>query len=236
MDYLFGIAFLVGLSSTLHCLGMCGGITGALSVCLPPEVRERRGRLVPFLAAYNSGRIASYTAAGALAGMLGGAGAAAVGSEMGNLALRAFAAAVLISVGLYLAGWLPGLSALERLGNPIWRRLSPLARRLLPVANPLQALAYGLLWGWLPCGVVYSGLLASAGTGDALNGALFMFAFGLGTLPGVFTMGLFSGWLIELGRQPKLRRAIGIVIIIATLVGVVFAPEGGLIDLGRSAS
>ena len=232
MDYLFGLAFLVGLSSTLHCLGMCGGIAGALTVCLPEEIRERRGRMVPFLAAYNSGRIASYTAAGALAGMLGGAGAAAVGPA-GNLALRAFAAAVLISVGLYLAGWLPGLSALERLGNPIWRRLSPLARRLLPVATPLQALAYGAVWGWLPCGVVYSGLLAAAGTGNAASGALFMFAFGVGTLPGVFTMGLFSGWVIGMGRDPRLRKAIGIVIIVATLVGVIFAPEGGVINVGR---
>ncbi|GAB6042028.1 sulfite exporter TauE/SafE family protein [Endothiovibrio diazotrophicus] len=229
MDYLFGLAFLVGLSSTPHCFGMCGGITGALTVCLPAEARERKHRLLPFLAAYNSGRIASYIAAGAIAGSLGGASSVALGDATAHLLLRAFAAAVLISVGLHLAGWLPGLSALERLGAPLWRRLSPLGRKLLPVTTSLRALAYGVVWGWLPCGVVYSGLLAAAGTGSAASGALFMLAFGLGTLPGLFTMGLFSGWLIGMGRDPRLRRAVGIAIIAATLVGVVFAPEGGLI-------
>ena len=219
MDLFPWIAPLIGLASALHCFGMCGGIVGALTLCLPEPARSRPGAALPFLLAYNGGRIAAYVAAGALAGALGGAGSEAVearwGAEVGGLARRALASAVLVTVGLHLAGWLPGLNALERLGAPLWRRISPLTRRLLPVASPGRALLYGLLWGWLPCGVVYSALLAAAVRGGAAEGALFMLLFGLGTLPALLAMGHFSAGLLRLARGAALRRAIGFGIIVA---------------------
>lgn len=225
MDFFVLTAFIIGLFSSVHCLGMCGGIMGALTLSLAPELRTPRRRLVPYLVAYNGGRIASYALAGALIALLGNSLYLLVSPRLGHLLLQSLAAALLIGIGLYLAGWFPRFAAIERLGLPLWRRLEPLGRRLLPVRSPGQALLYGLIWGWLPCGLVYSALLWTVTAGSPAHGALFMLAFGLGTLPPVFGAGMLAESVARVQRNRVWRRAAGLFLMVMALTGLLFADQ-----------
>ncbi len=219
MEYSLLAAFGIGLFSSAHCIGMCGGIVGALSFGLPPEIRNDRRRLLPYILLYNLGRILSYTLAGAL---LAGAGSELlyrISPQYGYLVLQWFAALVMIAIGLYLAGWFPRLALIESLGRPLWRYLEPVGQRLLPVTTPRQALLFGMVWGWLPCGLVYGALVYSMSAGSALHGALFMALFGLGTLPAVATAGILTSRVAHLARMPRARRAAGIFIILLGVLG-----------------
>ena len=218
--YPLAVAFTLGLFSTVHCLGMCGGIIGALTLSLPPVVREHRARLTGYVAAYNIGRVASYALAGAVFGALGQGLFHTLSPQSGHLLLQGVATLVLIGIGLYLAGWFPRFTAIEALGAPVWRRLEPLGRRLLPVRSPAHALLFGTIWGWLPCGLVYSALLYTTTAGSALDGALYMLAFGAGTLPGVMAAGVFTGWLTRITRLPYARQTVGVLLIVLALVSL----------------
>ena len=225
LELTFVSAFIVGLFSTLHCLGMCGGIIGALTFSLPIEIRNHRWRLFPYVSAYNLGRISSYTLAGAIVGGLGENLFTFISAQYGHLILQGLAVVIMIGIGLYLAGWFPRFAEIEKLGQPIWRKLEPLGQKLLPVRSPSHAFLFGLVWGWLPCGLVYSALLWSASTGSAGNGALFMLAFGAGTLPAVMTAGIVTGWLIRLTRLPHLRTIVGLSIIALALASLFLTLE-----------
>ena len=200
-------ALVLGLLGGGHCIGMCGGLMGALTLAIPAEQRQRR---LGLLLAYNLGRITSY----GLAGLLIGAAGWALASGPAATALRLLAGLLLIAMGLYLAGWWSGLTRIEGIGRLLWRRLEPLARRLLPVRNAPRALLLGALWGWLPCGLVYSTLLWAASQGDALDSALLMLAFGLGTLPVLLATGLAAERLTALLRRRGVRIAGGLLVIL----------------------
>ena len=210
----FLAAFLIGLTGGVHCVGMCGGIVGALTLGLP-LVRERPllARL-PFLLAYNTGRIASYIAAGALAGGVGAWAANLVSVHRAQLGLQVVAGLFMILLGLYLAGWWPILGHLERAGGVLWRRIEPLGRRLLPVRTLPQALGIGLVWGWLPCGLVYSALVWAIGAGGAGKGALLLLGFGLGTLPALLAMGTAAAVLAGWVRRPIVRQTAGALVVL----------------------
>ncbi len=197
--------FLTGLLGGVHCLGMCGGIVAALAMQQPGTAPPLRHYL-----AYNLGRIASYAAAGALAGLLGSGSLLLQDMLPVRQGLYAAANLLLIALGLYLAGLWQGVTVIERAGGLLWRHLQPLTGRFLPVRSSLQALALGALWGWLPCGLVYSVLIAALASGSAAKGALVMLAFGLGTLPNLLAMGLFAHRLRGLLQQLWLRRAAGL--------------------------
>jgi len=228
VDLSLPLAFTVGLFSTLHCVGMCGGIMGALSYGLAPEVRQSGSRLFGFLLAYNSGRIISYAVAGALMGTVGGRLLQLLGAGQGRLWLQWAAALFVVLIGLHVAGWLPRLAQVERLGVPLWQRLEPLGRRLMPVSSLPRALGYGLVWGWLPCGLVYTMLISTASRVGPLDGALYMAAFGLGTLPSVVATGVLAGKLHHIARIPFLREVVGVIIISMGLLTLWFP---GLLDL-----
>ena len=237
MDISLVSAFIVGLFSTLHCLGMCGGIIGALTFSLPQEIRNDRWRLFPYISAYNLGRISSYTLVGAIVGGLGDNLFNFISPEFGHLFLQGFAAIIMVGIGLYLAGWFPRFAEIEKLGQPLWRKLEPLGQKLLPVRSPSHAFLFGLIWGWLPCGLVYSALLWSASTGSATNGALFMLAFGAGTLPTVMTAGIVTGWLMRLTRLPHLKAAVGLSIIALALVSLyINLQHSGSMEHGEHSS
>ena len=222
MESLQGViaAFILGLFSSIHCLGMCGGIIGALSLSLPEPVRQHRGRLLAFVTIYNSGRILSYAVAGTLVGYIGARAAAYVDMSDGPSMLRYSGALMMLLIGLYLAGWLPQLGRVERIGKPLWRVLEPVARRLIPVDRPPKALAYGLIWGWLPCGMVYFVLVWALTSGSATQGALIMAAFGLGTLPSLVSAGVAASWLRGFTRRPLTRQLVGAAVIVMALVSV----------------
>jgi sulfite exporter TauE/SafE len=191
----FGIPlalFLLGLASGVHCVGMCGGIVTAFTA--PQPLVPGRGMWRMQLL-FNSGRIASYAAAGVLAG-LAGAGAYAIAAAPAQAALAAAANLMLVLIGLYLAGVSGAATWIERLGAPLWRRLQPRALRLRP-----HSFAAGAVWGWLPCGLVYGALAAAAATGSPARGALAMLAFGLGTLPWLLAAGMAAvrlrGWVSQ---------------------------------------
>ena len=206
-------AMLVGFLGGTHCVGMCGGIVGALTFGLPGEARQGWRGLWPFLAAYNSARLLAYTAAGALMGGVGLLGASLMPMHQAQLGLQALAGVFMIALGLYIAGWWQGLARVERLGGHLWRRIEPLGRRLMPVRTPRQAFLLGFLWGWLPCGLVYSVLIMAMASGQALTGALVMLAFGLGTLPNLLGIALLAGAVARLVERLWVRRLAGLLVI-----------------------
>lgn len=202
-------AFLIGLSGGAHCFGMCGGIVGALTLGLPAAPGHPLRARLPYLLAYNGGRLISYMVAGALAGGVGAWATHLVSVHHAQLGLQLLAGLFMIFLGLYLAGWQTVLGRLERAGGVLWRRIEPLGRRWLPVRTPAQALGIGLVWGWLPCGLVYSVLVWAIGAGGAPQGALLMLSFGLGTLPALLAMGTAAAALAEFVRRPAVRRVTG---------------------------
>ena len=200
-------ALILGLLGGGHCLGMCGGLMGALTLAIPPE---QRGRRLQLLLAYNLGRILSYASAGLLFGLAGWA----VASSPAAMLLRIVAGLLLISMGLYLGGWWSGLTRIEALGRGLWRHIQPVASRLLPVSSLPRALLLGALWGWLPCGLVYSTLLWAASQGNALDSGVLMLAFGLGTWPVLLATGLAAERLTALLRRRGVRMTGGLLVIL----------------------
>ncbi len=182
VDSPFLALFIVGLLGGGHCAGMCGGIVGAFSMHGP------QGRAsIPIHLAYNAGRIVSYVLAGLIVGALG----QWLGSIMPlQRGLYLFASLMLVAMGIYLLGVTQSLAWLERGGQVLWQRIQPITRRFLPVHGVTQALPLGLLWGWLPCGLVYSALSTALASGSAAKGGLTMLVFGLGTLPNLLLAGL----------------------------------------------
>jgi len=203
-------AFMIGLLGGAHCIGMCGGIMNALSFAIPDE--QRNGlKLNIILLSYNVGRIFSYVVAGVIIGSLGWLLQSSLGPASGTL--RFLAGLMLIAMGLYLAGWWMGLTYIERAGGKLWQYLEPFGKRLMPVTRPGQALFLGAIWGWLPCGMVYSVLTWSAAAANWQQSALIMLCFGLGTLPVMFVTGHFAHTLKSF-IQKKTTRSIAAILMI----------------------
>lgn len=198
--------FLAGLLGGVHCLGMCGGIVTAISL------GNARQQPLWLLLCYNVGRIASYVSAGAILGGLAHWGLNQAAYQPLQTGLFVAANVLLILLGLYLAGLSGAITRIEHLGKPLWRKLQPLTRRYLPVRNPLQALLAGAIWGWLPCGLVYTASIAALASGSASQGALVMLAFGLGTLPNLMLMGAFASKLQQLKQQRPVRLIAGLAV------------------------
>ncbi|WP_284155054.1 sulfite exporter TauE/SafE family protein [Sulfuricystis thermophila] len=214
MDNSFLALFIVGLLGGGHCAGMCGGIVGAFSLQAP-----RQGAAALFVQlAYNLGRIASYVTAGLIAGWLGQAAGSLLALQNG---LYLFASLMLVAMGLYLLGVTQFLAPLERGGQRLWRRIQPLTSRFLPVRGIAQALPLGLLWGWLPCGLVYSALTTALAAGSAVKGALLMLAFGLGTLPNLLLAGLLLARFTRFAQARVVRVVSGLLVLGYGIMGFV---------------
>jgi hypothetical protein len=223
MELTLPAAFLVGLLGGVHCIGMCGGIVAALTGSLAPELRRDRPRFAGLLLAYNTGRIASYTLAGLLFGLLG-----QQVSDLGVLAQypvgRVITGVFMVLFGIYLAGWWQSLRVLERAGARLWRHLEPIGRRFIPIRNAPQALMLGLVWGWLPCGMVYAVLAMALGSGSWQYGGLIMAAFGLGTLPLMVTMGFAFGSLARVLHRRIIRSLAGLTVLLFGVYALATAP------------
>lgn len=208
----YGAAFIVGLLGSGHCLVMCGGVATALEMALAPGgVSRAAGR-----SGYQAGRLLGYALAGALAGGVGSGMLGLLSPASALSAARWLQAVMLILLGLYLTGlWRAPLAAVERWGGRMWRAMGPLRSRLLPVRGFGGAVRMGLLWGFLPCGLVYSALALSLASGDALAGALTMLAFGAGTLPAVVLLSALAGRMTSSPTNKLLRRSAGVLIIVS---------------------
>lgn len=203
--WVLGSAFTLGLVSSVHCVGMCGGIMGALTMAIPKEASARR---ISFILTYNIGRITSYAVMGGLLGV--------VLSQIPEMSsgLRVIAGLLLIAMGLYVANWWQGLTYLEQGGRYLWAYLQPLSKPLLPVDRLYKSLLLGVVWGWLPCGLVYSALAYAATEQHALQSALVMAAFGVGTLPAVFATGIAAEQLRKILQKNALRQILAAAIMV----------------------
>lgn len=204
-----GSAFAAGLLGGVHCVGMCGGIVGALSLAMP----QQRKRL-PLLLSYNGGRVLSYVIAGALFGGVGQLSTGFLPVQWLQVTLAIIAGVMMMMMGLYLGGWSGFLRRIEAAGGVVWKRIEPYGRRLLPVKNSGQGFVLGMLWGWLPCGLVYSMLIWALGSGSAVNGSLLLLAFGLGTLPNLIATGLLASEFVPFMQRAPVRSAAGAVLIL----------------------
>lgn len=207
----YSAAFIIGLLGSVHCVGMCGGIMGALTYSVPVEYRKH-GRFIALLILFNVGRIVSYSIAGAAFGLATWYFSGQ--SQYFSLILRHFAAIMLILLGLYLTGWWTVLRHLESAGAKLWSLLQPLIRRVFPVKQPHQALWLGFLWGWIPCGLVYSSLAWASTASNWQQSAGIMFFFGAGTIPALFVTGLLLDRLKQFLQSRDIRAFAGLLIIL----------------------
>jgi len=206
-------AIAIGFAGAGHCIGMCGGISAALTL----GVKHDANKALTYSLAFNLGRIFSYAIIGALVGGL-------MSSLANGLQLNQyleislyFAAAMLMLMGLAIAQVWQGVRHIEIIGKGIWQLLQPLSKRLIPIQSLPQALALGLLWGWLPCGLIYSSLIWAASSADWQQSALLMLAFGVGTLPANLASGILAQQMKDLLRNKLSQRLLGLSMIILGL-------------------
>ena len=215
-EFSIAAVFFIGLLGGVHCLGMCGSIVGILTGQLPKD----RSRL-QFHFAYNIGRISSYTLAGALVGAIGQAGFLLRDVVPVQLLLYILSSIMLIALGLYIAGVWGVVRQIEYAGSFLWKRIQPLTRNLFPIGTPLRALLLGALWGWLPCGLVYSVLVTALASGHPQSGALIMLVFGLGTLANLLAIGLFWERCRVWVQSPKIRIVAGLIVVAFGIYGLI---------------
>ncbi|MFT7490585.1 MAG: sulfite exporter TauE/SafE [Pseudohongiellaceae bacterium] len=208
MEYLeFFTAVSIGLLGGAHCIGMCGGVIGALTMAV--DARDSKRRLT-LIVAYNMGRISSYVLIAVLFFLL----VDQLESYFALSIMRNIAGLLLIAMGLYIANWWRGLVYLEKLGAHLWRWIQPLSKTLVPVRTIWHALLLGLLWGWLPCGLIYSALVYSATASNVGQAALIMFGFALGTLPTVLLGSFMAERFISLIKAKNVRVVMALLMII----------------------
>ncbi len=202
-------AFLIGISGGLHCTAMCGGISGMLGYTT--QQSKQRAEVFLFVLTYNTGRILSYTSIGFIAG--GVSGWFNQHSMLAHSLLVVLSSSLLILIGIQVSGVWRGLAILEKLGGRLWQFIRPLAISLFPIKTPLKALAFGMVWGWLPCGLVYSTLAWSMTSAAPLASALLMAVFGLGTLPWLLVTTFGGRQLKVFGAVPILRQILAVILI-----------------------
>jgi len=213
-DFTFITAFTIGLMGGVHCVGMCGGIVGALSFASQDNNNQKKTSVFSLLLAYNFGRLFSYSLAGGLMGSIGWLISQWSDIQQLQIIMQLAAGLLMLMMGLYISGWWMGLVRLEKMGGYAWQYIQPVAKKILPVTSPLQAVSLGVLWGWLPCGLVYSVLIWSVSAGDFQQGALLMLSFGLGTLPNLLAMGLFANQLRQFVQKQAVRYVAGMMVIV----------------------
>jgi sulfite exporter TauE/SafE len=218
---------------------MCGGITTMLTSAIDNSNKNTRGSTsnalgdikikvthsestahsgctpkvnrLSLILFYHTGRIASYCLIGAIVGYTGSIAARNIGMPIASL--RLIAAVFLILLGLYIGQWLLWLNRIESLGKGLWGYLSPLAKHVIPVNSAKKSLGLGALWGWLPCGLVYSTLTWALASGSSLKGAAIMLFFGMGTLPALFTISFGINSMKNLLVNAAFRKTIAISLI-----------------------
>lgn len=214
--------FLLGFFGGTHCVGMCGGLSSAFALQLPPQINR-----MTLILLMNIGRIGSYVAIGILMGALSQIGFFLDQTRSIQMILFIFSNLLLLLMGLYLAGIFSGVAKIEIIGKGIWKKMNPILNQYLPIQSTFSCLIVGALWGWLPCGLVYNASLYALGSGSAVQGGLYLLAFGLGTLPNLLAMGVFATQLKSFLQNKKIRLCSGLLVSawaiwqLGTLTGIV---------------
>jgi len=223
---LLAAAFGAGLLGSAHCLGMCGGISGLFAV--GATVASFRTQ-IQLAIAYNVGRVLSYAFLGVTVAALGGAAVGAIPSLAGPVRLAS--GLLIMIVGLQVAFNWRLLAPVEKVGAVIWNRLVPHAKGLIPATSIASAAGLGLIWGWLPCGLVYGALLLAATTADPVGGGLVMIAFGLGTMPAMIATGLSTARVSAFVSRNRL--AAGLLIVVLGLATIAMPVASMLSEAGH---
>ncbi len=206
----FSAAFLVGLAGSVHCIGMCGGVVSAFSFATPKHANKE-----VYAFAYNTGRIFTYAVLGAFTGFLGSIISSANVTDIPIL--NYISILFLFLLAFYISDVWKGLSHLEKVGSVIWRRIQPISKKLIPIKTPFHAFIYGSLWGFLPCGLIYSSLTWSLSSQSAWMGAGMMLAFGLGTLPALILISFGFQSLLPIMQSRKTRLFVAFLLVLSAI-------------------
>lgn len=213
---LFLAAFSMGVFGSPHCLGMCGGIVTAFGLSMQHVSDSKKNGLI---LTYHLGRLISYSLLGLIASFVG---VTIFQSIMSNSAPRIVLGAVLVLIGLAMLG-LPLFNQLEKVGMRFWQSLAPIRKKVFPIDSFGKALFAGLLWGFLPCGLVYGALMMAIAGNNIATGAALMFVFGLGTMPMLIATQKTVGMLQSSIKNFRLRQINGVIMMLSGLA-VIFIP------------
>lgn len=217
-------AFLMGLMGSTHCVVMCGPLAALSCSRSPSEPHGSTGRGA-FLTT-QLGRLTTYGALGAVVGMFGGVLERAVVFSWLQISIRVLAGVVLVLTGLYLTGLVRKLRTGDRISGAITRAVRGAWDKTQRLGG-LGRFVQGMLWGLMPCGLVYAGLALALTSGTWVGGAATMFAFGAGTLPALLGVTLTAGLFTSILRLPKVRLAAGLLMALAGTVQVSIASGQG---------
>jgi len=199
---------------------MCGSIIGTLSFSLKPEIRNNKSKMMTFIFSYNFGRIFSYMLAGLIIGIIESTLTLPLGEEHDHRFLEIISALIITGAGFYIAGWFPSFAYIEKTGSRFWKTIEPYGRKLIPVATLSQAFLFGMVWGWIPCGLVYTALALAATSGDIITSILIMLAFGLGTLPAVASTGIISTFISRINSLHSTKKIVGMLLVFVAIISV----------------
>ena len=205
-------AFVAGLAGSAHCFAMCGGFAGALGVRAHQHARSPLDRSLRALT-YQLGRVGGYAGLGAIGGTFGHSAHWALNFTRFEPALRIVAGVLMLLIAARVLTRRNAFASLERAAAKLWVRLQPLAKRASLGTGSLSSILMGLLWGLLPCGLVYSMLLVTLTTESPMDGATVMIAFGLGTLPAMAASSITLSGSWQRSRPQWLRKATGVLLL-----------------------
>lgn len=206
----YGILFVVGLLSSLHCIAMCGGIN--LSLCVSykfeQEGNSKLGKVLPSIL-YNGGRVLSYTMIGGLVGAIGSVFSI---SNMGSAFITIIAGVFMVIMGLNMLNLFPGL-----------RRMAPhmpkiFADKIYGAKTSKGPFIVGLLNGLMPCGPLQAMQLYALGTGSLMAGALSMLVFSLGTVPLMFAFGALGSMISSKSAKNMVKCSAMLVIVLGVIM------------------
>jgi len=215
---------LLGLSSSLHCFGMCAGIASSLHLAVDLDPNQPRRNLLTATFLINAGRISGYVLAGTLVGAAGSSIFGSFDHAFSHAVLRWAAAAALAWIGLSMLEVLPVPAGLYWLGSRVSSAVGT-ASRMTHLPPTAALFVSGAVWGFLPCAMVYAALFYAMLSGSWLGGAVVMSGFGLGTLPVLVGAGLGLPLLRRRAKSAWLRNTVGFAIIIVGIVSAGISPS-----------
>lgn len=210
------LIFMTGLSGGFHCAGMCGGFISAFTFNIPNN--SKKLQLILFL---NIGRIFSYCLIGFILGGLSKISTILENTQIFRNILFLLSNIILFILGLYFSDISSFIVKIEKIGVPIWKRLNSLLNKLLPIDSIVKSFFFGMIWGWVPCGLVYSVSIYAFLSNNPFNGLLIMLCFGLGTLPNLLSMGYFTSILSDFMKKKVFRLFIGIFLMLFSAYNII---------------